>query len=269
MREATANNQFRLAGRTAIVTGAGRGIGRAIAELYAREGARVVIASRSADGCASAVEAIVAAGGTAIAKPTNAGIKSDVIDMVGFAVETYGRIDVLVNNAQSWGTRDRPTGMPLPTPLESFDEAELDWTFDTGFRGTLWAMQAAFPHMRERGGRIVNFASWYGAIGNAGTLGYNITKEAVRSLTRTAAREWARHGITVNVVEPAAKTDAANNIERANPEAMAAAVAAIPMGRLGDPHLDVAPAVLFLATDDARFITGQTLGVDGGMFLHA
>src|SRR6201984_2892886 len=129
-------NQLRLAGKTAIVTGAGRGIGRAIAELYAREGARVVIASRSADGCPSAVEAIKATGGTAIAKPTNVAIKSDVVDMVRFAVETYGSLDILVNNAQSWGTRDQPTGLPVPTPLESFDDAELDWTFDTGFRGT-------------------------------------------------------------------------------------------------------------------------------------
>jgi NAD(P)-dependent dehydrogenase (short-subunit alcohol dehydrogenase family) len=130
-------------------------------------------------------------------------------------------------------------------------------------------MQAAFPHMRERGGRIINFASGYGMIGNAGTVGYNITKEAVRGLTRTAAREWARYAITVNVVAPTAKTDSADEIERADPEGMAAAVAAIPMGRNGDPHLDIAPAVLFLATDDARYITGQTLGVDGGFFLHA
>jgi NAD(P)-dependent dehydrogenase (short-subunit alcohol dehydrogenase family) len=265
---ATVNNQLRLAGRTAIVTGAGRGIGRAIAELYAREGARVVIASRSADGSAAAVKAIEAAGGTAIAKPTNIGIKSDVVDMVEFAVETYGSLDILVNNAQSWGTRDQPTALPVPTPLESFGDAELDWTFDTGFRGTFWAMQAAFPHMRERGGRIINFASGYGMIGNAGTVGYNITKEAVRSLTRTAAREWGRYAITVNVVAPTAKTDSADEIERADPEGMAAAVAAIPAGRLGDPHLDIAPAVLFLATDDARYITGQTLGVDGGLFLH-
>src|SRR5579863_7486844 len=269
MPEATVNDQLRLAGRTAIVTGAGRGIGRAIAELYGREGARVVIASRSADGCAAAVEAIEAAGGTAVAKPTNIGIKSDVVDMVGFAVETYGSLDILVNNAQSWGTRDQPTGLPVPTPLESFDDAELDWTLDTGFRGTFWAMQAAFPHMREHGGRIINFASMYGMIGNAGTVGYNITKEAVRSLTRTAAREWAPYGIAANLVAPTAKTDSANGIERANPDGMAAAVAAIPMRRLGDPHLDIAPAVLFLASDDARFITGQTLGVDGGMFLHA
>ena len=269
MPKATVNNQLRLAGRTAIVTGAGRGIGRAIAELCAREGARVVVASRSLDGSAAAVEAIEAAGGTAVAKLTNIGIKADVVDMVGFAVETYGSLDILVNNAQSWGTRDKPTGLPVPAPLESFDDAELDWTFDTGFRGTFWGMQAAFPHMRERGGRIINFASMYGMTGNAGTVGYNITKEAVRSLTRTAAREWGRYAITVNVVAPTAKTDAADNIERADPEGMAAAVAAIPAGRLGDPRLDIAPAVLFLATDDARYITGQTVGVDGGSLLHA
>jgi NAD(P)-dependent dehydrogenase (short-subunit alcohol dehydrogenase family) len=268
-RREDAMSESRLAGRTAIVTGAGRGIGRAVAELYAREGARVVIASRSAHGSAAAAEAIEAAGGTAIAKPTNIGLKADVVDMVRFAVETYGRLDILVNNAQSWGTRNQPTGMPVPTPLESFDEAELDWTFDTGFRGTFWAMQAAFPHMRERGGRIINLASMYGMIGNAGTVGYNVTKEAVRALTRTAAREWARYAITANVVAPTAKTDSADEIERADPEGMSAAVASIPMGRLGDPRLDIAPAALFLATDDARYITGQTVGVDGGSFLHA
>ena len=106
-------------------------------------------------------------------------------------------------------------------------------------------------------------------IGNAGTVGYNITKEAVRALTRTAAREWARYAITANVVAPTAKTDSADEIERADPDGMAAAVAAISMGRNGDPRLDIAPAVLFLATDDARYITGQTLGVDGGSFIHA
>src|SRR5260370_9499688 len=254
MPNATVDNQLRLAGRTAIVTGAGRGIGRAIAELYAREGARVVIASCSADGSAAAVEAIEAAGGTAIAKPTNIGIKSDVVDMVGFAVETYGRLDILVNNAQSWGTRDKPTGLPVPTPVESFDDAELDWTFDTGCRGTFWAMQAAFPHMRERGGRIINFASGYGVIGNAGTVGYNITKEAVRALTRTAAREWARYGITANAVAPAAKTDPADEIERANPEGMAGPGGRLPPVRRCDPGVVFSPRGRFLGADHAPSI---------------
>jgi NAD(P)-dependent dehydrogenase (short-subunit alcohol dehydrogenase family) len=258
----------RLKGRTAIVTGAGRGIGRAIAALYGREGANVVVASLAPDECAATVAAIEADGGAAVAKPTNVGIKDDVREMVRFTVDTYGGLDILVNNAQSWGTRERPAGLPVPTPLEEFDEAELDWTFDTGFRGTFWAMQAAFPHLRERGGRIINFGSWYGQMGNAGTVGYNITKEAVRGLTRTAAREWACHGITVNVITPAAKTDAATNIERTNPEAIMAAIATIPMGRLGDPDTDLAPAALFLASDDSRYVTGQTLGVDGGVFLQ-
>jgi NAD(P)-dependent dehydrogenase (short-subunit alcohol dehydrogenase family) len=259
---------MRLKGRTAIVTGAGRGIGRAIAALYGREGANVVVASLSIDECADTVAAIEADGGAAVAKPTNVGIKDEVWDMVRFAVHTYGGVDVLVNNAQSWGTREHPTGLPVPTPLEDYNEAELDWTFDTGFRGTFWAMQAAFPHLREHGGRIINFGSWYGQMGKEGTVGYNITKEAIRGLTRTAAREWARYGITVNVITPAAKTDAATNIEKANPEILAAAVATIPMGRLGDPDTDLAPAALFLASEDSRYVTGQTLGVDGGVFLQ-
>jgi NAD(P)-dependent dehydrogenase (short-subunit alcohol dehydrogenase family) len=258
----------RLAGKTAIVTGSGRGIGRAIAELFAREGAKVLIASVDESECAGAVDAITSDGGTAVAKATNVGDRNDVQAMVAFAVDAFGSLDILVNNAQSWGTPERPTGMPFPAPIEEFDEAELDWTFNTGFRGTWWAMRAAYPHMRDRGGAVINFGSWYGEMGNEGTVGYNVTKEAIRALSRTAAREWARHGITVNVITPAAKTNAAREIEQANPEAMAAALATIPMRRLGDPSTEIAPAALFLASDDARFITGQTLGVDGGVFLR-
>jgi NAD(P)-dependent dehydrogenase (short-subunit alcohol dehydrogenase family) len=259
---------MRLEGRTAIVTGSGRGIGRAIAEIYAREGASVVIASVGEDECASTVEAITSAGGAATAKPTNVGKRDDVESMVAFTVDTYGRLDILVNNAQSWGTAEQPTPLPIPAPIEEFNEAELEWTFDTGFRGTWWAMRAAFPHLRERGGRIINFGSWYGQMGNYGTVAYNVTKEAIRALSRTAAREWAPFGVTVNVITPAGKTDAARSIEETNPEAMAAALATIPMGRLGDPQTEVAPAALFLASDEAGYITGQTLGVDGGVFLR-
>lgn len=258
----------RLAGKTAIVTGSGRGIGRAIAELFAREGAKVLVASVDEGECAAVVDAITSGGGAAVAKATNVGARNDVEAMVAFAVDAFGSLDVLVNNAQSWGTPERPTGMPFPAPIEEFDEAELDWTFDTGFRGTWWAMRAAHPHMRERGGAVINFGSWYGEMGNEGTVGYNVTKEAIRALSRTAAREWAPSGITVNVITPAARTSAAQGIEEANPEAMAAALAAIPMSRLGDPASEIAPAALFLASDEARYITGQTIGVDGGVFIR-
>jgi NAD(P)-dependent dehydrogenase (short-subunit alcohol dehydrogenase family) len=259
---------MRLQGKTAIVTGAGRGIGRAIAELYAREGASVVIASIGEEECAAAVGAITAAGGTAAAKRTNVGKRDDVEAMVAFTVETYGGIDILVNNAQSWGTPIRPTPQPVPTPIEEVDEAELDWTFDTGFRGTWWAMRAAFPHLRARGGRIINFGSAYGQMGYSGTVAYNVTKEAIRALSRTAAREWAPHGVTVNVITPAAHTDASRAIAETQPEALAAILATFPLGRLGEPDTEIAPAALFLASDEARYITGQTLGVDGGVFLH-
>jgi NAD(P)-dependent dehydrogenase (short-subunit alcohol dehydrogenase family) len=258
---------MRLEAKTAIVTGSGRGIGRAIAELYAREGASVVIASVGEDECIAAVEAITSSGGTAAAKRTNVGNRDEVEAMVAFTVETYGGIDILVNNAQSWGTPARPTPQPVPTAIEDVDEAELDWTFDTGFRGTWWAMRAAFPHLRARGGRIINFGSAYGQMGYAGTVAYNVTKEAIRALSRTAAREWAPHGVTVNVITPAAHTDASRAIAETQPDALAAILATFPMGRLGDPATEIAPAALFLASDEAKYITGQTLGVDGGVFL--
>jgi NAD(P)-dependent dehydrogenase (short-subunit alcohol dehydrogenase family) len=136
-------------------------------------------------------------------------------------------------------------------------------------RLALWAMQAAFPHMRDRGGRIINFGSWYGKAGQEGTLAYNLTKEAIRALTRTAAREWAKYGITVNVINPAAKTDAAAHVERNNPEAFAQALAMIPMGRFGDPEGDIAPVAAFLASRAAGYVTGQTIEVDGGLLMHA
>jgi NAD(P)-dependent dehydrogenase (short-subunit alcohol dehydrogenase family) len=257
-----------LEGKTAIVTGSGRGIGRAIAELYAREGANVIVASLGEDECANAADAITGNGGVTAAAPTNVANKAEVEAMVAFAIQSFGALDILVNNAQSWGTAERPAPIPIPAPLEQFAEAEFDWTFDTGFRGTWWAMRAAFPHMCNRGGAVVNFGSYYGQMGNHGTVAYNVTKEAIRALSRTAAREWAPYRITVNVITPAARTEGARSLEQGNPEAMAAALAAIPMGRLGDPRTEIAPAALFLASDQARYITGQTIGVDGGMFLH-
>jgi 2-hydroxycyclohexanecarboxyl-CoA dehydrogenase len=260
---------MRLQGKVAIVTSAGRGIGNGIATLFAAEGAKVLVASLGEEECRLATEKIVGDGGSATAVPTNVGVKSDVEAMVRGALDTYGQLDILVNVAQAFGTRDQPTGQPVPTPVQDYSDNEIDWTLATGFYGSLWAMQAAFPHLRGRDGRVINFASIYGQICTTGTLAYNITKEAIRALTRTAAREWAQEGITVNALLPAARTDAAANIEKDNPDAYTAAVNMIPMGRLGDPATDIAPAALFLASPDSRYVTGQTLAVDGGMLMRA
>jgi NAD(P)-dependent dehydrogenase (short-subunit alcohol dehydrogenase family) len=257
----------RLEGKVAVVTAAGRGIGHGVAMLFAAEGARVVAASLGVEETEATVAEIVAAGGTAHACPTNVGVKSEVQALIQSAVETYGQLDIVVNVAQSFGTRAAPTGAPVPCPLQDFRDEEIDWTFDTGFRGSLWAMQAAYPHLRGRDGRVINFGSFYGQTGQAGTLAYNVTKEAIRALTRTAAREWAPHAVTVNAITPAAKTDAATGVEQSAPDAYAAAVAAIPVGRLGDPLGDIAPAALFLASPDSRYVTGQTLAVDGGLLM--
>jgi NAD(P)-dependent dehydrogenase (short-subunit alcohol dehydrogenase family) len=132
-----------LEGKVAIVTAAGRGIGRGIARAFAREGATVVVASLGEDECNTVVDEIRAVGGTAIPKPTNVGIRDDVVSMVGFAVEAYGQLDILVNTAQSFGTRQNPTGAPVPTSVQDFTDEELAWTFETGLHGSLWAMQGA------------------------------------------------------------------------------------------------------------------------------
>jgi len=258
-----------LEGKVAIVTAAGRGIGRGIARLFAREGAKVVVASLGEEECAITVDEIRAAGGTATAKATNVGLKDEVVSMVRFAVESHGQLDILVNAAQSFGTQAKPTGATVPTPVQDYSDEEIAWTFATGLSGSLWAMQAAFPYMRDRGGRIINFGSWYGKAGQEGTLAYNLTKESIRALTRTAAREWAKYGITVNVINPAAKTDAAAYVEQNNPEAFAQALAMIPMGRFGDPEGDIAPVAVFLASAASGYVTGHTFEVDGGLLMHA
>ena len=128
---------MRLDGKVVIVTAAGRGIGYGIATLFAAEGAKVIVASLGSDECKITTEAIITAGGTAVSQPTNVGNKGDVEAMVRCAVDTYGQRDIIANVAQSFGTRTNPTGQPVPTPVQDYSDDEIDWTFDTGFRGTL------------------------------------------------------------------------------------------------------------------------------------
>ncbi|RSN63790.1 SDR family NAD(P)-dependent oxidoreductase [Actinomadura sp. WAC 06369] len=251
----------RLAGRVAVVTGAGDGIGRGVARRFAAEGARVVVAELdAAAGARVAAELADEFGAEARFVPTDVTVRAQVEAMVAAAVDTWGSVDVLVNNAWGAGTVGR---------VEHKTDEQLARGFAMGYYGPLWAMQAAFPHMRARGwGRVINMCSLNGVNAHMGTLEYNSAKEALRTLTRTAAREWAPTGVVVNAVCPGAKSAAFRRTVAEHPEIEAAADAANPMGRLGDPEDDIAPVALFLASEDARYLTGNTLFADGGAHIN-
>ena len=253
-----------LDGRVIIVTGAGRGIGRASAIAYGREGAKVAVASRTQATVEEVAQQIVDEGGEAIGLTCDVGHREEVFEMVERTVEEFGTVDVLVNNAQSFGTEDNPRGSSCFIAVEDTDEEELEYTFRTGALSTVWGMKAVFPHMKERGGKVINMASASGMVGFPGITAYNMTKEAVRSLTRTAAKEWAKHQITVNVICPALKTDAFTVFEDTRPEFAKQLVDSIPLGRFGDPMEDGAPLMVFLAGRGADYITGMTFMLNGG-----
>lgn len=261
-----------LDGRTAIVTGAGRGIGRGIAERFAREGAKVVVASRSKGTVDEVVERIISEGGVATRITVDVGERSQVERMVDQAIGTFGQVDILVNNAQSFGTRTSPSAAVSVIPLEDYPEDDWDFVFQTGVKASLYAMQAVFPGMRDRSwGRIVNFGSPAEHMAIALMSGYNSNKAAIRALTRTAAREWGKFGITVNVISPGIETDSV----RAHFASMAggdmAAGAKIhekalqhkPIQSAGTPE-DAGGLATFICSDDAAYITGMTFMLDGG-----
>jgi NAD(P)-dependent dehydrogenase (short-subunit alcohol dehydrogenase family) len=258
----------KLDGKVTVITGAGRGIGRVIALAYAAEGASVVVTSRTASTVDSVVDEITAAGGTAIGLAVDVADRAAVEQMVAAAVGRFGGIDVLVNNAQAFGTAERPEGSPGYIALEDFPEEVWDFTYQSGLKGTLYGMQAAFPHLRERQGKVINFGSGNGIASMKGTAAYNATKEAIRSLTRTAAAEWGKHGICVNVIIPTMTTDSALAFFEARPGIEDKLAAQIPLRRFGDVERDIAPVAVFLASADSDYITGQTIHVDGGQIMR-
>jgi NAD(P)-dependent dehydrogenase (short-subunit alcohol dehydrogenase family) len=240
-----------LAGKVALVTGAGAGIGEGIARRFADEGARVVVAELE-EAAGRAVADNV--GGVFVS--TDVANREQVENAVQTAVSEYGSIDIVVNNAWGGGAIGR---------VENKSDDQLAQGFAVGYYGPFWAMRAAYFHMKAREwGRVVNVCSLNGVNAHMGTLEYNASKEALRTLTRTAAREWASAGVTVNALCPAAKSQAFFRAIGDYPGLEAMADAANPMGRMGDPYDDIAPVAVFLASEASRYVTGNTLFVDGG-----
>ena len=246
----------RLAGRTAIITGAGTGIGQGIAVAYARQGASSVIVGRTLETLQETAAMVEAAGGRIALVQGSIADRDVAARAVAAAAEKFGSVDVVVNNGHTFSA---------PLPLDETPEADLRQHIESGFFGTYYFMQAAFPHMKAQGrGAIINFASAASVHGWANFAPYAATKEAIRGLSRSASRDWGRHGIRVNVIVPSSHSKI-TDAYLADPQAMAAVVATIPLGYMGDPELDIGGVAVFLASDDARYVTGQTLHADGGM----
>ncbi len=242
-----------LDGRVAFVTGAASGIGRAIALELGRWGAQVAVADLDAAG---AVETVAQLGGRGLAVPLDVTDYAAVQRGFAFGRERLGPVDILVN-AAGWDTPER---------FVDSQPATWDRLLAINLRGVIHTIHAALPSMQERRyGRIISLGSDAGRVGSSGEAVYSAAKGGVIAFTKTIARETARHGITVNCVCPGpTDTPLLARFTEANPRLVEALQRAIPMGRLGQPA-DVAPAVAFLASDGAAFITGQTLSVSGGL----
>jgi 3-oxoacyl-[acyl-carrier protein] reductase len=245
-----------LHGKVALVTGGSRGIGRAVAIRLAQGGAKVSFNYKSNHEAAQEVLGELKGGGAhAMAVAGDVGVQADVDRLVTTTLQAFGQIDILVNNA----------GITRDTLLMRMSEEDWDAVIDTNLKSTFLVTKAVLRGMvRQRSGRIVNIASVSGLLGNAGQSNYAASKAGMIGFTRSVAREVASRGITVNAVAPGfIETDIWQGV---SDEARKAILNMAPLGTIGKPE-DVAEAVAFLASDAARYITGQTLNVDGGLVM--
>lgn len=262
-----------LTGKTAIITGAGRAvlsngrcgsIGYGIATAYAKEGANLVITGRNMQKLNDAKEELERLYGIqvlAVQADMSAGSdnKATAEMVVQKAIEAFGRIDVLINNAQASASG---------VTLADHTTEQFDLAIYSGLYAAFYYMQACYPHLKEAKGSVVNFASGAGLFGNYGQCSYAAAKEGIRGLSRVAANEWAKDGINVNVVCPLAWTAQLENFEKAYPDAFKANVHTPPAGHFGDPEDEIGRVCVQLANPDFKYMTGETLTLEGGLGLR-
>lgn len=245
---------MKLQGKVAMITGGAGGIGSGMAKAMAKEGAIVAIIDvneKLGIDMERELQAI---------SPESYFIKADLTDhqslktIVDHVVKKSGKLDILVNNAH----------VSKQTPFADVPKEELELSFNTGFFPTWYLMQAAYPYLKETKGNVINFASGAGLNGHATQAAYAAAKEAIRGLSRVAANEWGKDEINVNIISPLADSPGVRAWAEAQPEYYKEVVSQIPLGRFGDVEEDIGRVAVFLASEDSRYITGQTIMVDGG-----
>ena len=245
-----------LENKIAIVTGAGQGVGRGIAIALAKEGAAIAIPEINFERAVMTADEITSFGGRALAIPCDVCDRAQVNAAVAKTIGAFGTVDILVNNAQN-----AHPGVPIE------QETDDGWhlTFQSGIHATFYFMQACFPYMKDRGGRIMNLASMAGLSGVTGMSAYAANKEAIRGLSRVAANEWGQYNINVNVIIPWSSAPSWEQFQKEFPDVASASIAQNPMRRVGDSEKDVGRVAVFLAGPDSTYVNGLNIPVDGGM----
>lgn len=247
-------------GKVVIITGGGRGIGFGISTAFAKEGAKLVLTGRTQSTLDQAKETLEKEYGAQVLTVAADGADEEAIKkVISSTVERFGRIDCLINNAQT-----SASGVMLADHTkEDFDKAIY-----SGLYATFFYMREAFPYLKESKGSVINFASGAGLAGRPGQGSYAAAKEGIRGLSRVAATEWGEFGINVNVLCPLAMTETLAQWKDQYPELYAKTIQSVPMGRFADSEKDIGRVCVFLASDDASYITGETITLQGGSGLR-
>jgi NAD(P)-dependent dehydrogenase (short-subunit alcohol dehydrogenase family) len=245
---------MRLRGKAVILTGAAGGIGSAIFRSLIGEGASVLATDLNQENIERITAETTQNGGKAIGMAGNIADRADVKKIVQRALDAYGRIDGLVNNASA--SRN--------VTLADATDDDLALALNTNLWATFFLMQECYPHLKQTKGSVVNFGSGAAINGQPRNGTYAAAKEAVRGLTRTAVREWGPDGIRINIVLPFAASAAMTAWGKANPDLYEKSIESVSLKRAGDPDTDIAPVVVWLLSDESKYVTGQTIAVDGG-----
>ena len=250
----------RLEGKVVIVTGGNSGVGAATAVLFAKEGANLVITGRNTKKMEDAKEELERLYGVKVLwLQADGGEEENVKHVIDETVKTFGRIDAVINNAQNSASGK----MLVEHSKEDFDRAIY-----SGLYAVFFYMKHAHPYLKETKGSVVNFASGAGLFGRTAQSSYAAAKEGIRGLTRVAATEWGPDGINCNIICPLVMTDQLAQWKQAYPEAYAKTISGIPAGRFGDPEKDIGRTCVFLCSEDAKYISGETITMQGGSGLR-